>query len=357
MAIKQKTKSLSARGADLSDSFFQLNVLAGKDERAAAFPNFTEKVSNLGFKPLRTTELEIFQLNIGKLCNQTCAHCHVDAGPDKRVENMDKATLQRCLEIIASVPSIHTVDITGGAPEMNPHFRWFVQECRALGKKVIDRCNLTIIQANKKYHDLPEWFRDNQVSVVSSLPYFSKSRTDGQRGDGVFEDSIKSLQQLNAVGYGKPGTGLTLDLVYNPSGAFLPASQESLQAEFKRQLKRKYDIEFNNLFAITNLPVSRFLDYLLETGNYEEYMEKLVTAFNPMTVEGLMCRNTLSISWDGYMYDCDFNQMLDLKVASRGGKHINDFNLEELKERPIVLNQHCYGCTAGAGSSCGGEVA
>lgn len=357
MAIKQKTKSLSARGADLSDTFFQLNVLAGRDERAAAFPNFTEKVSNLGFKPLRTTELEIFQLNIGKLCNQTCAHCHVDAGPDKRVENMDKATLQRCLEIIASVPTIHTVDITGGAPEMNPHFRWFVQECRALGKKVIDRCNLTIIQANKKYHDLPEWFRDNQVSVVSSLPYFSKSRTDGQRGDGVFEDSIKSLQQLNAVGYGKPGTGLTLDLVYNPSGAFLPAGQESLQAEFKRQLKRKYDIEFNNLFAITNLPVSRFLDYLLETGNYEEYMEKLVGAFNPMTVEGLMCRNTLSISWDGYMYDCDFNQMLDLKVASRGGKHINDFNLEELKERPIVLNQHCYGCTAGAGSSCGGEVA
>ena len=356
MAIKQKTKSLSARGAELSDTFFQLNVLSGKDERGSRLPSFAEKINNLGYKPLRTTDLEIFQLNIGKLCNQTCAHCHVDAGPDKRVENMDKATLERCLEIIASVPTIHTVDITGGAPEMNPHFRWFVEECRKLDKKVIDRCNLTIIQANKKYHDLPEWFKENQVSVVSSLPYFSKSRTDGQRGDGVFEDSIKSLQQLNAVGYGKPGTGLTLDLVYNPSGAFLPASQASLEAEFKRQLKRKYDIEFNNLFAITNLPVSRFLDYLLETGNYEEYMQKLVEAFNPMTVEGLMCRNTLSVSWDGYMYDCDFNQMLDLKVASSGSKHINDFDLENLRERPIVLMQHCYGCTAGAGSSCGGEI-
>lgn len=356
MAIKQKTKSLSARGADLSDSFFQLNVLSGKDERVDAFPSFAEKVHSLGYKPLVPSTLEIFQLNIGKLCNQTCAHCHVDAGPDKKVENMDKATLERCLEIIASVPSIHTVDITGGAPEMNPHFKWFVEEVRKLGKKVMDRCNLTIIQANKKYHDLPQWFKENEVVVVSSLPYFSKSRTDSQRGDGVFEDSIKSLQQLNAVGYGKPGTGLQLDLVYNPSGAFLPASQESLQDEFKRQLKRKYDIEFNNLFAITNLPVSRFLDYLLETGNYEEYMSKLVEAFNPSTVEGLMCRNTISVSWDGYMYDCDFNQMLDLKVASKGGKHINDFDVEDLKGRPIVLNQHCYGCTAGSGSSCGGEI-
>ena len=239
---------------------------------------------------------------------------------------------------------------------MNPHFRWFVEEVHALGKKVIDRCNLTILRANPKYYDLPEFFAKNKVQVVSSLPYFSKKRTDSQRGDGVFEDSIEALQMLNEVGYGKEGTGLELHLVYNPSGAFLPASQETLQAEFKRQLKRKYDIDFNTLFAITNLPIARFLDYLLESGNYEEYMQKLVEAYNPTTVEGLMCRNTLSISWDGYIYDCDFNQMLDLKVAS-SSQHINDFDLSALENRAVVLNQHCYGCTAGAGSSCGGEIA
>lgn len=356
MAIKQKSKSLKSRGNNLSDTFVQLNVLNGKDIVDAKFPTFTDQLATIGHRPLQVKPVEIFQLNIGKLCNQTCAHCHVDAGPDRREENMDRATLERCLEIIASIPSIHTVDITGGAPEMNPHFRWFVEEVHALGKKVIDRCNLTILRANPKYYDLPEFFAKNKVQVVSSLPYFSKKRTDSQRGDGVFEDSIEALQMLNEVGYGKEGTGLELHLVYNPSGAFLPASQETLQAEFKRQLKRKYDIDFNTLFAITNLPIARFLDYLLESGNYEEYMQKLVEAYNPTTVEGLMCRNTLSISWDGYIYDCDFNQMLDLKVAS-SSQHINDFDLSALENRAVVLNQHCYGCTAGAGSSCGGEIA
>ena len=357
MGVKQKTKSLSVRQSDLSNTFFQLDVLNGKAVSDEKFESFAGKVGNLGFAPLRPTGIEIFQLNIGKLCNQTCAHCHVDAGPDKKVENMDRATLERCLEIIDAVPSITTVDITGGAPEMNPHFRWFVTACRKLGKQVIDRCNLTIVQANKKYHDLPQFFAEQGVTVVSSLPYFSKSRTDSQRGDGVFEDSIKTLQQLNAVGYGVEGSGLQLDLVYNPSGAFLPDSQATLEAEFKRQLKRKYDIVFNSLYAITNLPVSRFLDYLLESGNYESYMTELVTAFNPATVPGVMCRNTVSISWDGYIYDCDFNQMLDLKVSARGSQHIDDFDAEALTRRAIVLNQHCYGCTAGAGSSCGGEVA
>jgi len=355
MAIKQKSKSLQSRGDELSDSFFQLKVLNGKEMSDKAFPEFTKQLGGLGHQPLRPATMEIFQLNIGKLCNQTCAHCHVDAGPDRREENMDRKGLEKCLEIIAAVPTIHTVDITGGAPEMNPDFRWFVEEVRKLGKKVMDRCNLTIIVANKRYHDLPEFFAKNQVHVVSSLPYFSKKRTDSQRGDGVFEDSIKALQMLNAVGYGQEGSDLILDLVYNPSGAFLPASQESLQAEFKRQLKRKFDIDFNSLFAITNLPISRFLDYLLMSGNYEEYMEKLVDAFNPATIDGLMCRNTISVSWDGYLHDCDFNQMLDLRVASKG-QHINDFDLEALKDRTIVLNQHCYGCTAGAGSSCGGEI-
>lgn len=356
MAIKQKTKSLRAKGNQLSDTFFQLQVLNGKEVLDASFPSFVSQLQDLGHRPLKPIAPEIFQINIGKLCNQTCAHCHVDAGPDRKDEQMSRAHLERCLEIIAALPSIHTVDITGGAPEMNEHFRWFVTKCVGLGKKVMDRCNLTIIRANKKYHDLPAFFREHRVHVVSSLPYFSKSRTDSQRGDGVFEDSIAALQMLNEVGYGREDSGLLLDLVYNPSGAFLPSGQAELEGEFKRQLKRKYNIDFNQLYAITNLPISRFLDYLLESGNYESYMELLVDAFNPATVEGLMCRNTLSISWDGYIYDCDFNQMLDLKVAAPGSQHIDDFDLDALQERPIVLNQHCYGCTAGAGSSCGGEI-
>lgn len=356
MGIKQKTKSLRAKGDQLSDTFFQLQVLNGKEVMDAEFPKFTEKLIDLGFRPLQPVAPEIFQINIGKLCNQTCAHCHVDAGPDRKDEQMSRRDLERCLKIIAAVPSIHTVDITGGAPEMNENFRWFVGECTKLGKKVMDRCNLTIIMANKKYHDLPDFFKEHRVQVVSSLPYFSKSRTDSQRGDGVFEDSIAALKKLNAVGYGMPDSGLLLDLVYNPSGAFLPAGQATLEAEFKRQLRRKYDISFNQLYAITNLPISRFLDYLIESDNYRDYMQLLIEAFNPGTVEGLMCRNTISVSWDGYLYDCDFNQMLDLKVAAPGSQHINDFDLETLQDRSIVLNQHCYGCTAGAGSSCGGEI-
>jgi radical SAM/Cys-rich protein len=356
MAIKQKTKSLSAKGSRMSDTFVQLNVLNGKDISDAKFLRFSDKLADQGHRPFKPTSIEVFQLNIGKLCNQTCAHCHVDAGPDKKLENMDRATLEKCLAMIQAIPSVQVVDITGGAPEMNPHFRWFVEECTKLGKRVIDRCNLTIIMANPKYRDLPEFLAKHKVHVVSSLPYFSKKRTDGQRGDGVFEDSIKALQLLNEVGYGKEDSGLILDLVFNPSGAYLPGKQAELQAEFKRQLDRKFGIFFNELYAITNLPVARFLDYLVETGNYEEYMQKLVDAYNPSTVEGLMCRNTISVSWDGFLYDCDFNQMLDLKVAAKG-RSLDDFSVEELTNRDIVQNQHCYGCTAGAGSSCGGTVA
>ena len=357
MGVKQKSKSLKAREDNLSDSFFQLEVLNGRQLMEEQFPSFAGKVADLGHRPLKSTEIQIFQLNIGKLCNQTCSHCHVDAGPDRKEENMDRATLERCLEIIGATPSITTVDITGGAPEMNPHFRWFVEECTNLGKQVIDRCNLTIIMANKKYHDMPQFLAKHKVQVVSSLPYFSKKRTDSQRGDGVFEDSIKALQMLNEVGYGKEGTGLELHLVYNPSGAFLPGNQENLEAEFKRQLSRKYNIVFNNLFAITNLPIARFLDYLIESENYKDYMQSLIEAFNPGTVMGLMCRNTISVSWDGHLYDCDFNQMLDLKVAVPTSTHLDTFDANKLQERNIVLNQHCYGCTAGAGSSCGGEIA
>lgn len=353
MGVKQRGTSLKRSGKDLANTFIQLEVLSGK-EHSADLPKFSNKVGQVNPDGLRPTQVEIFQINIGKLCNQTCAHCHVDAGPDRKEENMDRATLERCLQIIKE-HKIPTVDITGGAPELNPNFRWFVESCTEAGVKVMNRCNLTVIMANPKYHDLPKFFAANNVHVLSSLPYFSKSRTDSQRGDGVFEDSIAALKKLNEVGYGVEGSGLVLDLIYNPSGAFLPAEQATLEAEFKRQLKRKYDIIFNSLFAITNLPVSRFLDYLLESGNYESYMNELIDAYNPATLDGLMCRNTLSISWDGYIYDCDFNQMLDLKVASPS-QHINDFDLDKLYDRKIVINQHCYGCTAGAGSSCGGEI-
>jgi radical SAM/Cys-rich protein len=354
MAIKQRSKSLKSRDARLSDTFYQLKVLNGQEVEGDAIPRFVDRIKEQGQQSLRPERIEIFQINIGKLCNQTCAHCHVDAGPDRKAENMDRKTLEICLEIIAT-HDIPKVDITGGAPEMNANFRWFVEECSKLGKHVMNRCNLTILRANPKYYDLPDFFAQNKVQVISSLPYFSKSRTDSQRGDGVFEDSIKALEMLNEVGYGKPGSDLILDLVYNPTGAFLPSSQSSLEGEFKRQLKRKFNIEFNSLYAITNLPISRFLDYLIETGNYESYMTELAEAYNPSTLDGLMCRNTLSVSWDGFIYDCDFNQMLDLKVASPI-QHISQFDHNKIMNREILLNQHCYGCTAGAGSSCGGEI-
>ncbi len=354
MSIKQKGQSLKRRQSELSDSFFQLNVLNDHELQGASFIPFKQRINSDGYTVLRPRNLEIFQINIGKLCNQTCSHCHVDAGPDRKEENMSRKTLEKCLDIIKKY-KIPQVDITGGAPEMNAHFRWFVASCAEAGCHVMNRCNLTILRAHKKYEDLPQFFAKNKVQVISSLPYFNKSRTDSQRGDGVFEDSIAALKKLNEVGYGVEGSNLILDLVFNPSGAFLPGDQMSLEQEFKRQLKRKYDITFNSLYAITNLPISRFLDYLIESGNYEEYMTELVEAYNPGTIDGLMCRNTLSISWDGFIYDCDFNQMLDLKVDHKV-QHIDDFDLDALYDRDIVMDQHCYGCTAGAGSSCGGEI-
>jgi len=354
MSIKQAGKSLHSQKNALSNSFFQLEVLNQKTTTDTKMPDFEEKLLENGFSSLLPAYPEIFQINIGKKCNQTCHHCHVDAGPDRN-EMMSRAHLEKCLEIIDRY-KFPIVDITGGAPEMHRDFRWFVKSCTDIGVQVIDRCNLTIIVANKKYFDLPQFFAENKVEVTSSLPYFSKSRTDSQRGDGVFEDSIKALQMLNEVGYGQEDSGLKLNLVYNPTGAFLPGNQTSLELEFKNQLQRRYNVVFNRLFAITNVPISRFLDYLLESGNYEEYMEKLIDAFNPATLNGLMCRNTISVSWDGFIYDCDFNQMLDLPVGSDASNHLDNFDLEMLNKRSIVTNQHCFACTAGAGSSCGGEL-
>jgi radical SAM/Cys-rich protein len=347
-------KSLSARKDDLSKPANQLKFLSNGIFREGELPFFKDKIAETGNFPLKPKKLEILQLNLGYMCNQVCSHCHVDAGPDRK-EIMTKETMLQCLEVIRQTGA-HTLDLTGGAPEMNPNFRWFVDEASKAGiKDFIVRSNLTIILANKKYHDLPEFFKKHRVHVASSLPFYKREKTDKQRGSGVFDKSIKALQMLNAVGYAQEGTGLKLDLVYNPSGAFLPTNQAALQQDFKVALKEDFDIDFNDLFAITNLPISRFLEYLIASENYEDYMYALVEAYNPAAVENVMCTNTISISWDGWLYDCDFNQMLDLKVNSKV-QHISEYNEALLNDRNIIISQHCYGCTAGAGSSCQGTV-
>lgn len=341
-------KSLAAQKHELSETKKQLNLI---DQ--SGLTRFEVNLAETGLYPLTAVELDTFQVNLGKMCNQVCNHCHVDAGPDRK-EIMTKETMQECLDAIDK-SKCKTVDLTGGAPEMNPEFRWFVEQLSSKGKKIIVRCNLTIIVANKKYHDLPEFYKKHNVEVISSLPCYTEGNTDSQRGDGVFSDSIKALKMLNDVGYGIDGTGLVLNLVFNPSGPNLPGDQLKLEADYKRVLKADFEIEFNNLFTITNLPISRYLQYLVASDNYNEYMEKLVNAYNPAAAEGVMCRNTISIGWDGYIFDCDFNQMLDLKVAVKG-KHLTEFNLDDIEQRNIIVNQHCYGCTAGAGSSCGGAT-
>lgn len=348
------SKSLQAQHSFLADANEQLAILDHGQTGDYNLVPFQQKLEESGLYPLKPTEVQVFQVNVGKMCNQVCKHCHVDAGPDRK-EIMTRETMQQCLIALQNNPGLQIVDITGGAPEMNPGFRWFVEEIVKLGRHVIVRCNLTIILSNKKYYDLPEFYKLHNIEVVSSLPFYTKDRTDRQRGDGVFESSINALQMLNDVGYGREGSSLILNLVYNPAGAFLPPSQHSLEKEYKLSLMNQYSIEFNNLFAITNLPISRFLDYLLQSGNYEKYMEKLVSSYNPVAAANVMCRNTISISWDGYLYDCDFNQMLDLKVAC-SSKHISQFNTGTLNNRNIIVGQHCYGCTAGSGSSCGGTV-
>lgn len=350
--LTKPRKSLKALGNALARPDQQITLLS--DAASLGIEPFSEKLKGSGLYPLKSTGIHTLQVNVGKMCNQICKHCHVDAGPDRK-EIMTRDTLEYCLKAAAD-PEITTVDITGGAPEMNPDFRWFVEQLSAMGKHIMVRCNLTIIVANKKYHDLPQFYKEHGVEVVSSLPYFSAARTDAQRGEGVFEKSVKALEMLNAVGYGIEGTGLLLNLVYNPAGAYLPSGQQGLERQFKRKLKNGWNISFNNLFAITNLPVSRFLEYLVRTDHFEEYMEELANAYNPQAATGVMCRNTISVGWDGSLYDCDFNQMLELKVAIDGSQHIRDFDIEKLDSRNIIVNQHCYGCTAGAGSSCGGEL-
>lgn len=350
MALSQ---SLLKQGKALADAQNQLTYLSNGIFKSE-LPSFRDRIKQCGVNQLYPKTLEILQVNLGYMCNQVCAHCHVDAGPDRK-EIMTKETMQSCLNVIRQ-SGAHTLDLTGGAPEMNPNFRWFVEEASKVGiQDFIVRSNLTIIMANKSFNDLPDFFKTHNIHVVSSMPHWTRGKTDTQRGDGVFDKSIKALQMLNDVGYGMPESPLRLDLVYNPSGAFLPGDQMALEQDFKQALLTDFSVQFHHLFAITNLPISRFLDYLIASGNYEDYMYNLVEAFNPSALENVMCTNTLSVGWDGYLYDCDFNQMLHLKIGS-SSNHISNFNLEALQKRAIAVSQHCYGCTAGAGSSCQGSV-
>ena len=350
-----KLKSLHKRHNELANAERQLEILSNGIFQNGELPKFKDKIAETSQFPLKPKKLEVLQINVGYMCNQVCAHCHVDAGPDRH-EIMTKETMQQCLKVIKSTGA-HTLDLTGGAPEMNPNFRWFVDEASKAGiKDFIVRSNLTIITSNKKYHDLPEFFKKHNIHVVSSMPHWTKGRTDKQRGEGVFNKSIEALKMLNSIGYGMPDSSLKLDLVYNPTGAFLPGNQMSMEKDFKKALLDDFSIHFHKLFAITNLPISRFLDYLIASDNYEDYMYSLVEAYNPTAVANVMCTNTISVSWDGWLYDCDFNQMLELKVNSKIN-HINEYNEELLKNREVAISQHCYGCTAGAGSSCQGAVA
>jgi radical SAM/Cys-rich protein len=342
--------TLQKQAAPLASSRAQRQALAAVPVER----EFEDALDASGLYPLRPTRIEIFQVNVGRKCNQTCRHCHVDAGPD-RTEMMSDAVMDRCLEIIEQT-EIPTVDITGGAPELHRRWRELVERSVAAGKKVMDRCNLTItLLPNYRY--LPEFFAEHRVEVVASLPHYRQKSTDSQRGDGVFEESIEALQRLNAVGYGREGSGLVLNLVTNPVGTFLPGGQKALESDWKRQLRRLYGIEFNQLFTITNMPISRFLEFLQETDQLQEYMQRLVDAYNPAAAAGVMCRNTLSVGWDGTLHDCDFHQMLKLPVHPCAPQTVFDFDLEELTDREIVLGPHCFGCTAGAGSSCGGATA
>lgn len=342
-----QTLSLLRRGHPLAEPRRQVEVL----ENGPAVP-FSRTLEDHGWAALRARGIEVLQVNVGKVCNQTCTHCHVDAGPDRR-ESMSRDTFVACLEVVEK-HGIPTVDITGGAPELNPHFRWFVVEVRRLGRKVLDRCNLTVLLTPHQ-EDLPGFLAAQQVEVIASLPCYLEENTDRQRGEGVYAKSIEALRRLNAAGYGQPGSALQLTLVFNPGGPSLPPDQETLEAAYRKELFERHGVVFHRLIALANMPISRFLDDLVATGRYEAYMGKLAAAFNLQAVAGLMCRTTVSVGWDGRLYDCDFNQMLELATGPGFPRHIREFSAA-LAERPIAIGQHCYGCTAGAGSGCGGAI-
>ena len=311
---------------------------------------FVATLQRHGVDRLRRRAVKTLQINVGKLCNQACHHCHVDAGP-KRTEMMTAEAAERVLALLAATPSVETVDITGGAPELNANFRKLISESRRMGKQVIDRCNLTVL-FEPGQENTAEFLAANKVEITASLPCYTATNVDQQRGKGAFEKSIRALRMLNAIGYGQAPA---LNLVYNPLGASLPPPQDKLEADYKLQLRTNFGIEFNRLFTITNMPIQRFAECLLREGKHESYMGLLVNHFNPATVEHLMCRELVSVGWDGKLYDCDFNQMLDLETP--GGKNVWELDsFDELAEHEISTGSHCFGCTAGAGSSCGGSL-
>jgi radical SAM/Cys-rich protein len=314
--------------------------------------DFDATLANHGWQPFTRGRMDTLQVNVGKRCNQACHHCHVEAGP-KRTEIMTESTAVRVLALLAATPSVATLDLTGGAPELNPHFRQLVRGARRLGRRVVDRCNLTVL-FEPGQDDLAAFLAEHDVAIVASLPCYTAENVERQRGHGVFDKSIRGLQQLNALGYGRPGNGLALELVYNPVGPFLPPAQAELEARYRTELDDAFGITFDRLLTITNMPIKRFADMLTREGAHQAYMGMLVNHFNPATVDGLMCRSLASVGWDGRLYDCDFNQMLELALA-RTIWDVDD--LGTLAGLPIATGTHCFGCTAGAGSSCGGVLA
>ncbi len=353
----RRTTSLSSRRSPLADPRYQIQTLERVElDHLSGAGDFDAAVLAATPGRLKAGAIEIFQINLGKLCNMTCRHCHVDAGPDRWNEVMDRETVDACLAALDRTQA-HTVDLTGGAPELNPHFRYLVDECTARGKHVIDRCNLTVLLL-PRHTDLPQYLAERGVEVVCSLPHFRRRNTDAQRGEGTFEKSIEALRRLNAAGYGHGDPKRLLTLMVNPVGALLTGDQCSMEREWTRGLARHHGVTFDRLIAINNMPIARFLEWLETSGNLQGYMELLVNSFNAATVDGLMCRNTLSVSWDGRIFDCDFNQMLDLESSVGDGKssRIADFDPALFEGRGIVTGRHCFGCTAGAGSSCGGAL-
>lgn len=327
----------------------QIKVL----ENSGVDNNFSDKLKKSDSFPLKSSNIEILQMNVGKKCNLSCKHCHVEAGPN-RTEMMSTEIFKKCLEIIKN-PSITTVDLTGGAPEMNENLDWFIKDVSRLKKRLIIRSNL-IILLEDEYSHFVDLYTKYGVELVASLPDYRKIKSNIQRGGDSFEKSIKVIKNLNNLGYGIPGSKLYLNLVHNPVGAYLPGTQSSLEFEYKRVLRDEFDIQFNTLFCLSNCPVGRYLEFLIRTDNFNDYMSLLSQAFNPSAANNVMCRTTLSVGYDGSLYDCDFNQMLDLPVSQDAPANINNFDIEKLKNREIVINNHCFACTAGAGSSCQGSL-
>lgn len=331
------------------DTREQLRVLSQLND----IPPLSRKIREINRFPLRAKGIDILQINVGKRCNLACRHCHVNAGP-QRTEIMSKKILEKCLEVAAAFP-IPTIDVTGGSPEMNPHLAWFIGEAAGLNRRFIVRSNLTLL-LEQPYRHFIDIFEKNKIEIVTSLPDYLEAKSDRQRGAGVFRKVIEAMRELNRLGYGVEGSSLVLDIVHNPVGAYLPGSQAALEHEYRERLLAEHGIRFSKLFCITNIPVGRYLDYLVESGNFEDYLSTLCHSFNPAAVDNVMCLTTLSVGWEGSLYDCDFNQMLGLTVNHGAPTNIMDFDMNKLKNREIVINNHCYGCVAGAGSSCQGAT-